>query len=335
MGSNHRVDGYDWKREIMEDLKNIQSDDFKDTNRIINDTEADILYTMSNRGNKAVIGLDTGYHELNQMTNGLKQGSITVIASRPSMGNMAFALNIANNQLEKGKGVAIFSLEMLAQEIMLNLISIQTSIPLQKLQLGEVDSEQFELINRAMKRMECSCQKLFIHDQSAINIDQICTKLRKLKSQNPDLDLVVIDCLQMITISAGETVGEISSQLKMLARELEIPIVILSKLSSKLELRSNKRPMLSDIPASDLIEPYADTILLIYRNDLYAYHEEKTREKKAIAAGREFISHYVEKLEDEAEIIVAKQRNGSIGHIKLLFQKEFARFVDSYANGNV
>jgi replicative DNA helicase len=114
----------------------------------------------------------------------------------------------------------------------------------------------------------------------------------------------------------------------MLSQELEIPILVLSKLSSKLESRSNKRPMLSDIPESDLIEPYADSILLIYRDDLYTYNEEKAREEKAIAAGKEFISRYVEKLEDEAEIIIAKQRNGSIGHIKLMFQREFARFVD-------
>lgn len=318
----------------MEDLKNVQFDDFKDTRRIINDTKA-ILYTMSNRGNKAVIGLDTGYHELNQMTNGLKQGSVTVIASRPSMGNMAFALNIANNQLEKGKGVAIFSLEMLAQEIMLNLISIQTSIPLQKLHLGEVNSEQFKLINSATERMEINDQKLFIHDQNTVNIDQICNKLRKLKSQNSGLGLVVIDCIQMIKSSAGETIGEISCQLKMLACELEIPIVVLSKLNSKLEWRVNKRPILSDIPESDLIEPNADTILFVYRNDFYLYNQEKEREQKAIIAGKEFISCYVEKEEEEIEIIIGKQRNGVTGHIKLMFQKKFARFVDKPTFGNI
>lgn len=320
---------------MMEDLKNVQFDDFKDTRRIINDTEADILYAMSNRGNKAVIGLDTGYHELNKITNGLKQESVTVIASRPSMGNMAFALNIANNQLEKGKGVAIFSLEMLAQEIMLNLISIQTSIPLQKLHLGEVNSEQFKLINSVMKRMEISDQKLFIHDQSTIDIDQICTKLRQLKSQNPDLDLAVIDSLQMIRSSAGETVGEISCQLKMLARELKIPIVVLSKLNSKLEWRVNKRPILSDIPESDLIEPYVDTILFVYRNDFYLYNQEKEREQKAMASGKEFISKYVEREEEEVEIIIGKQRNGATGHIKLMFQKRFSRFVNKPTFRNI
>lgn len=319
----------------MEDLQNVQSDDFKDTYEIINGTEAGIIYAMCNLVDTALIGLDTGYHELNKITDGLKKGSVTVIAARPSMGSTALALNIANNLLPKGKGLAIFSLEMSAEEMMLRFISIRTSISLQKLRLGKVDSEQFNLTKRAMEIMKMGCEKLFIHDQGNINIDQICTKLRKLKSQTPDLDLAVIDCLQMIKISRGETVGEISCHLKMLARELDITIVILSKLNSKLEWRVNKRPILSDIPESDLIEPYADTILFVYRNDFYLYNQEKEREQKAIAAGKEFISHYVEKLEDEAEIIIAKQHNGSIGHIKLLFQKEFARFVDSYPYGNI
>jgi replicative DNA helicase len=318
----------------MKNLKNVQSDDFKDTNRIINGTEANLIYAMSNLDNRDLIGLDTGYHELNKMIDGLKKESLTVIAARPSMGSTALALNIANHLLPKGKGIAIFSLEMSAEEMMLRIISIQTSISLQKLRLGQVDSEQFELLNHAMEVMKMRCDKLFIHDQSAININQICTKLRKLKSQNPDLDLAVIDSLQMIRSSAGETVGEILCQLKMLARELEIPIIVLSKLNSKLEWRTNKRPILSDIPESDLIEPYADTILFIYRDDFYLYNQEKDREQRALAAGQEFISRYVEKEEEEAEIIIAKQRNGAVGQIKLMFQKKFTRFVDrpSFAN---
>jgi replicative DNA helicase len=319
----------------MEDLQNVQSDDFKNTHEIINGTEAGIIYAMSNLGDTALIGLDTGYYELNKMTDGLKKGRVTVIAARPSMGSTALALNIANSLLQKESGVAIFSFEMSAEDMMLRLISTRTSISLQKLRLGKIDSEQFKLINSAMEIMKKGCEKLFIYDQGSIDVNQICTKLRKLKSQNPDLDLVIIDSLQMIKISAGETVSEISSKLKVLARELDIAIVILSKLYSKLEWRINNRPILSDIPEYDLIEPHVDTILLIYRNDLYAYNEEKAREEKAIAAGKEFISRYVEKLEDEAEIIVAKQRNGSIGHIKLLFQQEFTRFIDRCTFDNI
>jgi replicative DNA helicase len=283
---------------------------------------------MSNQDDKTLMGLDTGYSGLNTMTAGLKKGNLIVIASRPSMGKTSLALNISNNLLHASKGVAIFSLEMSAEEMMLRLMSIQTSILLQRLRLGNINTEESKRLNEAMDTMEK--RKLFIHDQSTINIDQIGTKLRQLKSKNPDLDLAVIDSLQMIKSSEGETVSEISCQLKMLARELEIPIIVLSKLNSKLEWRVNKRPILSDIPESDLIEPYADTIIFIYRNDFYLYNQEKDREQRAHFGGQEFISGYVEKEEDETEIIIAKQRNGAIGHIKLLFQKKFARFVDSH-----
>lgn len=309
----------------MENLYDIQSDDFKNTSTIISDTRA-YIHEMSNRSDKTLIGLDTGYPELNKMTAGLRKGNLIVIASRPSMGKTSLALNISNNLLEEKKNIAIFPLEMSSEEMMLRLMSIQTSILLQRLRLGNIDTEEYKRLNEAMDAMEK--HKLFIHDQSTINIDQICTKLRQLKSQNTDLDLAVIDSLQMIKSSAGETVGEISYQLKMLARELEIPIIVLSKLNSKLEWRVNKRPILSDIPESDLIEPYADTIIFIYRNDFYLYNQEKDREQRAHFGGQEFISGYVEKEEEETEIIIAKQRNGAIGHIKLLFQKKFTRFIE-------
>jgi replicative DNA helicase len=123
-------------------------------------------------------------------------------------------------------------------------------------------------------------------------------------------------------------VSEISRGLKMLARELEIPIIALSQLNRSLESRSDKRPMLSDIRESGSIEQDADIILFVYRNDVYLYKEEKEREKEAIASGKEFISKYVEKEEEEAEIIIGKQRNGPTGHVKLMFQKKFTRFVD-------
>jgi replicative DNA helicase len=260
------------------------------------------------------------------MTSGFGKGDLIIIAARPSVGTTSFALNITQNLLDKEKGVAIVSLEMSAEQMMLRLLSIKTTVPLKQLRVGNMSPEVYKRLDHAIEEMEH--KKLFIHDQSLMKIDEICSKLRQLKSQTPEIELAVIDSLQLIRSSSEKDVGEISSELKMLSQELEIPILVLSKLSSKLESRSNKRPMLSDIPESDLIEPYADSILLIYRDDLYTYNEEKAREEKAIAAGKEFISRYVEKLEDEAEIIIAKQRNGSIGHIKLMFQREFARFVD-------
>lgn len=316
----------------MENLQNIQSCDFKNASTITNSTRA-YLDEMNTRGDKSLIGLDTGYAELNKMTAGFRKGDLIVIAARPSMGSTSLVLNITNNLLEAGKSTAIFSLEISSEEIMLRLMSIQTSISLQRLRLGDINPEEYKRLNGALDAMER--RKLFIHDQSAMNINHICKHLRQLKSENPDLDLAVIDTLQMIRSSAGEPINEILYQLKALARELEIPIVILSRLNSKLEWRANKRPVLSDIPEADLIEPYADTILFIYRDDFYLYNQEKEREQMALIAGEDFISCYVEKEEEEAEIIIAKQCNGAIGHIKLLFQKKFTRFIDYPAFGEI
>lgn len=309
----------------MKSLQNTLFGDFKNVSTITINARA-YLQEMSNRGDKNLIGLDTGYHELNKMIAGLKKSEITIIAARPSMGSTALALNIANNMLEKEKSVAIFSLEMSAEEMLLHIMSIQTSISLQRLRLGNIDQEEYKRLNYAMDTMEH--RRLFIHDTRAINIDQICTQLRQLKSQNTDLAIAVIDTLQMISRPQGETMEEITHKLKTLAIELDIPIIVLSKLNSKLELRANKRPILSDIPDSDMIEQYADTILFVYRNDFYLYNQEKEREQIALITGEDFISCYVAKEEEEAEIIIAKQHNGPIGYIKLLFQKKFARFVD-------
>lgn len=320
----------------MKKLRNPETLTFKSLVDIIAETETYIKFAMmGNQNGTNDVGLDTGYSELDKMTCGLLKGNITLIAARPSMGSTALALNITENMLSTGKRVAIFSLEMSAPEIMLRLASIQTSISLQKLCSGEINSEEYKLLNDAMEFMGISYRKLFINDQSTKNINQICAQLRLLKNENPDLDLVVIDTLQMIRSSAGESVYEIMYQLKSLAVELDIAMIVVSKLNSKLELRANKRPILSDIPDSDMIEPYADTILFVYRDDFYLYNQEKEREQIALMAGEDFISCYVEKEEEEAEIIIGKQRNGAIGHIKLLFQKKFTRFIDYPAFGEI
>lgn len=301
------------------------NNNFQNTSMIISNTKA-YIHELQNWNESCLIGLDTGYAELNNITAGFNKGELILIGARPCMGSTSLALNITNNLLDEGKGIAILSLEMSAEEMMLRLISIQTFIHLQRLRLGKINTEDHQKLNVAMEAMES--KKLFIYDQNTIDINQICTKLRNLKNQTPGLDLAIVDSLQAIRSSHGETVGEISRKLKMLALELDIPIVIISKLSSKLELRANKRPILSDIPEADMIEPYADTVLFLYRHDFYLYNQEKEREQIAFYQGEEFISRYVAKEEEEAELIVAKQRSGEIGHIRLLFQKKFTRFIN-------
>lgn len=251
--------------------------------------------------------------------------------------NTSFVLNTVNSLILQGKGVAFFSLEMPAEQLMLRLLSIQTSIPLQKLRVGDMDDNQWSSLNGAIDRMNSA--KLYVDDQGSININQLRSKLRKLKNQHPEIEIAVIDYLQIMQGVGNQDrhlqVSEISRGLKMLARELEMPVVALSQLNRGLESRNDKRPMLSDIRESGSIEQDADIILFVYRDDVYLYKEEKEREKAAKAEGKEFSSQYVEKEEEDAEIIIGKQRNGPTGHVKLIFQKKLTRFVDApaYAAG--
>ncbi len=247
--------------------------------------------------------------------------------------NTSFILNTVNSLILQNKGVAFFSLEMPAEQLMLRLLSIQTSIPLQHLRTGNMNNDQWSSLNGAIDRMNSA--KLFVDDQGSININQLRSKLRKLKNQHPEIEIAVIDYLQIMqgvgTQDRHLQVSEISRGLKMLARELELPIVALSQLNRGLEARNDKRPMLSDIRESGSIEQDADIILFVYRDDVYLYKEEKEREKAAKAEGKEFVSEYVEKEEEDAEIIIGKQRNGPTGHVKLIFQKKLTRFVDAPA----
>ena len=318
------------EKKLYEITQDSQTSDFKDSPKMVYDTMA-YIKEMKERGNSVLVGVDTGYHELNKMTTGFGKGDLVIIAARPAMGKTSFILNTVNSLIIQGKGVAFFSLEMPAEQLMLRLLSIQTSIPLQKLRVGDMDDNQWSSLNGAIDRMNGT--KLYVDDQGSININQLRSKLRKLKNQHPEIEIAVIDYLQIMmgvgTQDRHLQVSEISRGLKMLARELNMPIVALSQLNRGLESRNDKRPMLSDIRESGSIEQDADIILFVYRDDVYLYKEEKEREKAAKADGKEFTPTYVEREEEEAEIIIGKQRNGPTGHVKLVFQKKLTRFVDA------
>ena len=320
------------EKKLYEITQDNQTSDFKDAPKMTYDT-MEYIKEMKARGNSVLVGVDTGFHELNKMTTGFGKGDLVIIAARPAMGKTSFILNTVNSLIMDGKGVAFFSLEMPAEQLMLRLLSIQTSIPLQQLRLGDMNDDQWSSLNGAIDKMNSS--KLYVDDQGSININQLRSKLRKLKNQHPEIEIAVIDYLQIMQGVGNQDrhlqVSEISRGLKMLARELEMPVVALSQLNRGLESRNDKRPMLSDIRESGSIEQDADIILFVYRDDVYLYKEEKEREKAAKAEGKEFISEYVEKDEEAAEIIIGKQRNGPTGHVKLVFQKKLTRFVDAPA----
>ena len=318
------------EKKLYEITQDNQTSDFKDAPKMTFDT-MEYIKEMKARGNSVLVGVDTGFAELNKMTTGFGKGDLVIIAARPAMGKTSFVLNTVNSLIMQGKGVAFFSLEMPAEQLMLRLLSIQTSIPLQKLRVGDMNDDQWSSLTGAIDKMNSA--KLFVDDQGSININQLRSKLRKLKNQHPEIEIAVIDYLQIMQGVGNQDrhlqVSEISRGLKMLARELEMPVVALSQLNRGLESRNDKRPMLSDIRESGSIEQDADIILFVYRDDVYLYKEEKEREKAAKAEGKEFVSEYVEKEEEDAEIIIGKQRNGPTGHVKLVFQKKLTRFVDA------
>jgi len=318
------------ERKLYDITQDNQTSDFKDSAKMTFDT-MEYIKEMKARGNSVLVGVDTGFSELNKMTTGFGKGDLVIIAARPAMGKTSFILNTVNNLIIQGKGVAFFSLEMPAEQLMLRLLSIQTSIPLQKLRVGDMNDEQWSSLNGAIDQMNNA--KLFVDDQGSININQLRSKLRKLKNQHPEIEIAVIDYLQIMQGIGNQDrhlqVSDISRGLKMLARELNMPIVALSQLNRGLESRNDKRPMLSDIRESGSIEQDADIILFVYRDDVYLYKEEKEREKAAKAEGKEFTPTYVEREEEEAEIIIGKQRNGPTGHVKLIFQKKLTKFIDS------
>lgn len=320
------------EKKLYEITQDNQTSDFKDAPKMTFDT-MEYIKEMKARGDTVLVGVDTGFNELNKMTTGFGKGDLVIIAARPAMGKTSFVLNTVNSLILQGKGVAFFSLEMPAEQLMLRLLSIQTSIPLQNLRTGNMNNEQWSNLNGAIDRMNSA--KLFVDDQGSININQLRSKLRKLKNQHPEIEIAVIDYLQIMQGVGNQDrhlqVSEISRGLKMLARELEMPVVALSQLNRGLEARNDKRPMLSDIRESGSIEQDADIILFVYRDDVYLYKEEKEREKAAKAEDKEFVSEYVEREEEDAEIIIGKQRNGPTGHVKLVFQKKLTRFVDAPA----
>ncbi|WP_200762660.1 replicative DNA helicase [Nitrosophilus alvini] len=303
--------------------------DFKESEEVVKDTLSHML-KMKERGNSILVGLDTGFHDLNVKTAGFSPGDLIIIAARPSMGKTAFSLNLAQKVLDSNRGVAIFSLEMPAEQLMLRMLSAKASIPLQRLRVGNLNDQEWAEVSRVCD--DFAQKKFFIDDEGLINIHQLRAKLRKLKSQHPEVSLAVIDYLQLMNAAGNKErhleISEISRSLKLLARELEIPIIALSQLNRSLESRPDKRPMLSDLRESGAIEQDADVILFVYRDDVYKLKEAREKAKEAAKKGEKVDIDFQEKRVEEAEIIIGKQRNGPTGIVRLYFHKDYVKFAE-------
>jgi replicative DNA helicase len=321
------------EKKLYEITQNSTSNDFRESKEITLAMMGEIE-RLKALGNSKLIGTDTGFKNLNDRTSGFGKGDLVIIAARPAMGKTALVLNMALKAIERNEGVAFFSLEMPAEQLMLRLLSAKTSIPLQALRVGDLRDEQWSQLSAATD--ELAQKKLFVDDGGYATIHHVRSKLRKLKTQHPEISVAIIDYLQLMSGEGREgrqqEVSEISRGLKQLARELQIPIVALSQLNRGVESRDNKRPMLSDLRESGAIEQDADIILFVYRDDVYREAQEKEKEMKAKAEGKEYTSEFRKKAEEDAEIIIGKQRNGPTGTVELIFQKNFTRFVDKTAS---
>jgi replicative DNA helicase len=317
------------EKKLYEITQNNTNEDFRESKEITL-AMMDEINRLKALGNSKLIGTDTGFKNLNDKTSGFGKGDLVIIAARPAMGKTALVLNMALKAIERNEGVAFFSLEMPAEQLMLRLLSAKTSIPLQALRVGDLKDDQWAQLAAATD--DLASKKLFVDDGGYATIHHVRSKLRKLKSQHPEITVAIIDYLQLMSGEGKEgrqqEVSEISRGLKQLARELQIPIVALSQLNRGVESRDNKRPMLSDLRESGAIEQDADIILFVYRDDVYREAQEKEKEMKAKAEGKEYTSEFRKKSEEDAEIIIWKQRNGPTGTVDLVFQKNFTRFVE-------
>ena len=316
--------------ELYKISTNSATSELKDMQTVTSDTLA-YIEKMKKLGNKYLIGQTTGFEALDKKTTGFNEGDLVIIAARPAMGKTALVLNMALKNVERGKGVIFFSLEMPAEQLMLRMLAAKTSIPLQNLRKGDMDDKEWSILSAAFD--DLNSKKLFVDDGGSININQLRARVRKLAQiQENNISLVIIDYLQLMqglgNKDRHQEVSDISRGLKMLARELKIPIVALSQLNRGLENRPDKRPMLSDLRESGAIEQDADIIMFVYRDDVYKQRDEARKEKEAKDKGEDYKSKFIDKPIEEAEIIIGKQRNGPIGTVKLDFHKALTKFID-------
>jgi replicative DNA helicase len=319
-------DAYEDTTDVLELLDNAEKNLFsigednirrkwEDMRTLVKEAINSIEFASKMEGH--LTGVGTGYTKLDHITGGWQKSYLVIIASRPSMGKTAFTLTMARNMaVELKKPVAFFSLEMSALQLVTRLIASESRIDSNKIKNGTLDPEEWNQLHRNISQLTEA--PLYIDDTPALSIFELRAKCRRLKQQH-NIAAAVIDYLQLMSTgkeSRGnreQEISGISRALKSLAKELDIPIIVLSQLSRAVETRTgNKKPILSDLRESGAIEQDADVVLFIYRPEYYKlYEDEEGNPTQGLA-----------------EIIVAKHRNGAIGNVKLRFISNFAKFED-------
>ena len=275
------------------------------------DTHMQIVETRS-QTDGFVTGLSTGFVGLDKITTGLHEGNLIILAARPAMGKTALALNIAKHvAVQEHKPTVIFSLEMGAEELIERIVASEGMVPGYHLKTGNLSTDEWKRIVQAQSNLYDT--PIFVDDTAGIRISEIRSKARKLSQEMGGLGIIIIDYLQLITGSKGENrqqvVSEISRELKILAKDLRVPVIALSQLSRSVEQRQDKRPMLSDLRESGSIEQDADIVAFLYRDAYYQKEHADSQEANNMT-----------------ELILEKNRHGSLGTVKLYFHKEYTKF---------
>ena len=298
------------EKSVFELLQRRNTGDYVPIRQVVLNALERIEKASKNKG--TVTGIPTGFIDLDYKLSGLQPSDLILVAARPSMGKTAFVLNIAQYvAFKKKKSVAIFSLEMSKEQLVNRLFSLESQVDAQALRTGNMKDSDWEKLIEGAGIIGQS--QLIIDDTPGISVPELRSKCRKYKLEN-DLDLIIIDYLQLMTGSIGRSsesrqqeISEISRSLKGLARELNVPVIALSQLSRAVEGRPDKRPMLSDLRESGAIEQDADVVMFIYRDE---YYNKDSEYKK------------------QAEIIIAKQRNGPVGTVHLAWLGEYTKFAN-------
>lgn len=301
-------------------IERAKKSEFKDIKNVTQEVFGEIVARMTGEGKS--IALSTGFSSLDQLI-GLGDGDLVILAARPSMGKTAFALNIALNVAgrhhkneEDKKTIALFSLEMGADQLVSRMICSEGLLDSEKIKRGNLDPEDLEKLTNAVELL--NQKKIYIEDSAYLKVNDVKAKCKNLQNES-GLDLVIIDYLQLLqgsrrTDNRQQEVSEISRTLKQMARELECPVIALSQLSRSVESRQDKRPMMSDLRESGSIEQDADIVSFLYRGDYYRSEDEDGNTKEVGDTST-------------VEVIIAKNRNGQTGTAELAFMKKYNKFV--------
>ena len=306
------------EKSILDISKNRKTSGFRDVREVLDKAQSDLESLAKNKGK--ITGLTTGLVDLDNLTNGFSPTQLVIVAARPAVGKTAFALNIACAAAKStSKNIAVFSLEMPAEQLIMRMISSLGQVDNKKLQTGRLENEDWRRINEAISQLAGT--NIYFHDAGGVTASEIKAKCRRLSTMGDGLGLVIIDYLQLIDSSskyAGsrqQEVSEISRSLKTMALELEVPVIALSQLSRNVEKREDKKPVLSDLRESGSIEQDADIVA--------ALHSPSTD------------TPIDDNLPVPIQLIILKHRNGPIATIDLLFKKKTSTFLSVNKEGDV